>query len=778
MSFHFSGGAPRASTHGPASDGLRRSEDRTAHGTTQPSPGRGPVRSRVRGLLTPLLVLGLTMLPSAALAAAPALAEPGARSTSLGTSTVATDTDPTAAPADSTDAADPTGTVSTTLVSMSPTTVKPGDTLTVVVRIHNGTEETLKAPRATLGVSWRPVSTRSALDAWADAPTSQQPAARMTVENVDPLAPGEDATVAFEVAADDLNLEPGSGWGPRPLSVMVEDGGERLDVLRTFFLWGESQEPAPVRVSLIAPVTGPALGLTASTTDAGTPAASSVDARAVDDALGGDQRLGRLLSATAQVPELAWAIDPALLAAAESSADADSRSWATALRDGTAGRTVFGLRPYDPDPAAYAQVGTTLPATTTPLPGGAPLDPAWRTDLVYPADDVPDVQTARTGVLSGSPLIVVRGDGLAPEDSVSYTPTGLATVPTDAGPATALVSDDALTSVLVDGTRAGRDADDRSTPDATQRLLADLAVVASERPTESRHLLVALPRSWDPDPDALAAVVDALAGATWVDVAPLDDLLGSPVPDVARSALPGSSSGEGTLPVAQMNELQRARTQTADFATITADPAAIVQSAEPALVVPTAVAYRLLPDDRTVAVDTAVKDAALIRSAVSIVPRGLDVTLINTSGKIPVWVRNTLDQPVTIQVALRPDSGLLKVVSFPVGPVPAGAEVVFKVPVQAIGSGDVEVEVELLAVPSGTVVSPPSAFVVQVRAEWENTGTAIFAGLVALLMIGGIWRTIRRGRSPRRVAEMTPAAGVPGAHGAASPSGRSTGRDG
>ena len=769
MSFHFSGGAPRASTHGPAANGPRRTDGRTALGTTPPAPSRRSARSHVRALLAPLLALGLAVLPSAALAATPAEVMTGARATSAEASTLATDTDPTAAPVDEADE----GTVTTTLVSMSPTTVQPGDTLTIVVRIHNGTEDGLKAPRATLGVSWRPVGTRSALEAWADAPVSQQPAGRMTTEDVDPLAPGEDATVTFEVAADDLNLEPGSTWGPRPLSVMVEDGGERLDVLRTFFLWGDSQAPVPVRVSMIAPVTGPALSLTSTT---GT-ATSSVDVRAVDEALGADRRLGRLLSATAQVPEIAWALDPSLLAAAETSPDTDSQAWAAAVRDGAAGRTVFGLRPYDPDPAAYARVGALLPATTTPLPGGATPGTAWRTDLVYPADDVPDVQTVRTAVQSGSPLVVVRGDGLAPESSVNYTPNGLATVPTDAGPATALVADAALTQDVEDATRAGRDADDPSTADATQRLLADLAVAASERPTEARHLLVALPRSWDPDPHALTSVLDALAEATWVDVAPVDDLLGSAVPDVARSPLPESSVSEGTLPVSQMNELQRARTQTADFATITADPAAIAQEAEPALVVPTAVAYRSLPDDRTVAVDTAVKDAALIRSAVSIVPRELDVTLINTSGKIPVWVRNTLDQPVTIQVALRPDSGLLKVVSFPVGPVPAGAEVAFKVPVQAIGSGDVEVEVELLAVPSGAVVSPSSAFVVQVRAEWENTGTAIFAGLVALLMIGGIWRTIRRGRSPRRVAEMTPAAGVPGAHGVAAPSGRSTGHD-
>ncbi|MBD7949424.1 DUF6049 family protein [Oerskovia rustica] len=776
MSFHFPGGARRASTRRPAARDPLSSQGAPAHGTPRSSTTatRRASRSRTRALLTSLFVLGLAVLPSAAAATptsptALSVAE-DVRTAPPGTG-VAADTDPTTSSAEA-------GAVSTTLVSMSPATVGPGDTLTVVARIHNGTQDTLESPRATLGVNWRVVGTRSALDAWAEAPTSQQVAGRMTVENLDPLAPGQDTTVTFSVAADDLNLAPGSAWGPRPLSVTVEDGGERLDVLRTFFLWGESPAPLPVKVSLIAPVTGPALGLSATTGDAGTPGTTSVEVHAVDEAVDADRRLGRLVSATADVPEIAWAIDPAILAAAETSAAPASHAWATLVREGTAARTVFGLRPYDPDPAAYAQVGATLPATTTPLPGGATLDPAWRTDLTYPTDDVLDQRTVRTSVQSGSPLVVVRGDGLAPESSVNHTPTGLATVATDAGPATALVADHQLTKVFTEATSFERDADDLSAADATQRLLADLAVVASERPTETRHLVVALPRSWDPDAAALSAVLGAFHGASWVDVSSIDDLLSSPVPDVARTSLPGAEVTEGTLPAAEMNALERARAEVADFATIASDPAPVVQGAEPALVVPSAIAYRSLPDERTEAVDTAVEGAAMVRSSVSVVPRGLDVMLINTSGNLPVRVRNALDQPVTVQVALRPDNGLLKVVSFPAGPVPAGAEVDFKVPVRAIGSGDVSVSVELLSVPAGTVVSPPSEFVVQVRAEWENTGTAIFAGVVALLMIGGIWRTIRRGRSPRRVAELTPATGVPGAQGGATPSGRSTGHDG
>lgn len=758
MSFHHSDGAPRMLRRrapAPASPG------RPADAPSRPSRAQGTSARRLRDRLLALpLVLAFVLVPSVVGAASPT-------GTGAGGVTHAA----SSAPSEKTPTSE---TVSTSLVSMTPTVVMPGDTVRVVVKIHNGTDKTLTAPKATLGVNWRLVTTRSALDAWANAPVSQRPAEAMAVEEVGPLGAGKDTTVTFEVEADLLNLENGSTWGPRPLSVMVSDGGERLDVLRSFFLWGESTEPGPVSLSLIAPVTGPALDLAPSTGRTGAQV-SDAAAGQVADAVGSDQRLGRLLAATSGHPEIAWAVDPALVATAAASSDPESVAWATRFQESAAGRTVFGLRPYDPDAAAYAQIGAPLPGPATPLPAGAAPDPAWRTDLTYPGDDVPDERTVAAGVQAGSPLVVVRGGGLAPADSVSYTPTGLATVPTDAGDATALVADDALTTSFVEATSHARVAAQGGTVDATQRLLADAAVVASQRPTDARHLLIALPRSWDPNPAALATVLDALGSASWIEISPVENLLATGVPDVDRVGLPASAVAESVLSADEMTSLQRARTDVATFSTIATDPASLVLSVEPALVAPTSVAFRTEPEERETAVTAALADAAAVQGAVSVVPRGSDILLINTSGMLPVYVRNTLDQAVTVQVALRPDSSLLRVVSFPVGPVPAGESVDFKVPVEAIGSGTVNVSVQLLAVPTGAAVSAPSEFPVQVRAEWENTGTAIFSALLGLLLVAGIWRTIRRGRSPRRVSELTPAAGVPTAQGASASSGRTTG---
>ena len=130
------------------------------------------------------------------------------------------------------------------------------------------------------------------------------------------------------------------------------------------------------------------------------------------------------------------------------------------------------------------------------------------------------------------------------------------------------------------------------------------------------------------------------------------------------------------------------------------------------------------------------------------VPRQ-DINFITDVGNIPVRVRNTLDVDATVTVVLRPDHPRLTVDDRSTETIPAGQEIDVQVPVRAIGSGDVEVTAQILT-PTGAKISDDSSFQVRVRAGWEEVGTWIAAGLVALLFLSGIWRTVRRGRSPYR----------------------------
>ncbi|MEV8177552.1 DUF6049 family protein [Cellulosimicrobium funkei] len=666
------------------------------------------------------------------------------------------------------------------LTSFAPTVLAPDSTLTVTARVTNGTEQTLGSPTVTLGVDRRALRTRSALESWTTTGLDGRVGTTVAAEDVGrPLAPGESADVTLSASAAELGLGTGNDPGPRGLAVAVSDGGTRLAVQRTFALRAPADDVSPVRLSVVAALTGPPV---------------DPDPVAYDDALSAavasEGRLGRLLAATGGTSDVGWVADPALLAAAAVAADPAVNAWADAVSGATAGRSTFALRAYDPDVAAFAHAGLALPEGT-PLPSSgtssdpasgtpaddtadgttdgdddaadtgtpAPPDPTngWRTDLAWPADAVPDLATTTLAVASGATATVVGPGGLAPADSLTYTPSGVATVTTSAGPATALVADPVLTALLSAG--------DGSGVSATQRLLAETAVIARERPADQRHVLAALPRSWEPEPGLFTARLDALRDSGWVDLAPVDQLLAVEPPAVDRASLPEDAPADGEIGAAELRSLDRSRAELAAFATVAADPTALMRPLEPAFVTPTAVAYRAAPPSRTLAVQQAEQRSAAVRGGLSVETRS-SFFFVAEQEDLPVRVRSTLTQDATVQVVLRPDDPRLRAPERTTVTIPAATrdadgdlvptEASVGVPVEGFGSGNVTVEVELVSAAQPQVrVAEPQQFVVRVRADWESVGTVVVAVLLVIALFAGIWRTVRRGRSPRRLAGAT-----------------------
>jgi len=149
-------------------------------------------------------------------------------------------------------------------------------------------------------------------------------------------------------------------------------------------------------------------------------------------------------------------------------------------------------------------------------------------------------------------------------------------------------------------------------------------------------------------------------------------------------------------------------------------------------------------------------DAAL--NGVDIV-RNSDVNLIATSGEVPITVRNGLAVDSTVTVVMRSTSPNLQVRDRPSVAVPAGGEATAMIPVEAVSSANVNLSVWLIN-SDGDPVSEPQAFTMRVRADWGSAATAAFTGLLVLVLIGGIIRTIRRGRKDTRTG---PGAGAEGA---------------
>ncbi|MFP3714799.1 DUF6049 family protein [Puerhibacterium sp. TATVAM-FAB25] len=654
--------------------------------------------------------------------------------------------------------------VTVTLRSVTPQVAGPGDTVRVTVTVTNPTAAPLEGATAELGVGWRPLVTRSALATWTDEGTSRLATAQERLD-VPTVPAGGQVDVVLELAVDNLGLT-GAARGPREMSVAVRGDGAVVAAARTFLLWDPDRDAdrdadndadgdAPgtagaadagaVRLSLLAPVTGPAV--------------DPADGSTVEDLAplaAEDGRLSRELdavdaaaSASGTRGVLSLAVDPALVAAASASSDAAVAGWADRAAGMAEATDVHPLPPYDPDLSALAHAdlsaGSLGSFVSTPLPGGGDVPEGWAQPLAWPGGDTaPDLETLGAARSAGLELAVVP-DGY---EAVRGTASGLAAMETPSGRLRTIVADGPLSDALATGTDTA-DGVLAASPAATaQRLLAETAVVANQGDDEETpHVVAVLPRGWDPDLQALRTALTALRTSGWTTVTPLGALLDGPAPAVDRVTLEDEERQDGELGVASVHRLDAARQGLSDFASAAADPATLAD-AQGAVAAPLAVAYRSAADDRSVAVDAAVERADAQRAGLSVVHRS-DVTLISAAGDIPVLVRNDLGTDVTVAVVLQPEDGRLTVDSRPTTTIPAGASGEVRVPVRAIGSGDVDVEVRLLT-PDGTVAAEPWSFQIRVRAGWETVGTAVVAAVVGVLFLAGIWRTVRRGRSERR----------------------------
>lgn len=656
--------------------------------------------------------------------------------------------------------------VAVELVQLAPTVARPGDTQTVTVRVMNGTSAPLTGATADLAVGWAPVTSRSELAAWGDSETAVTAGTPQERESVPDVAAGGSAQITFELRVDALQLGDDAVWGPRLMSVAVTDrDGAPLDTLRTYLLFDPTADdtrdggpPAAVRLSVLAPVTGPPL-------DPADPAAYATTVATRTVAGGSLSRVLDTARGSAGEPTVSLAVDPALVAAAAGSGDPGAAGWADQLTGpgstGAGAPDVVTLPPLDPDLAAIAHAGISAraaTAATSTLPAsldGWEMPEAWSTTLAWPVR-TPDLQTVSTARHIGADHVLVPG-GLVPTTLVAAS--GLATVDTAAGEVSAVVADDQLSSVLLSGTGA-KGADAVTPAETSQRLLADLAILATDAAASAStvHLVAAMPRNWSPDVAATRETLETLEASGWVDVAPLSELLAQPVVDVPRTQLERSSRGRGELRASTVRDLATARRAAESLATMAADRDAFVGDVEVALAAPLSVSFRSARPERDAAAQFALERAGELSRGLSVVPRG-DLTLVSAALDVPVRIRNDHSTDVTVTVVLRPDDPRLTVDEKPTVVVPAGQSADVPVHVRAIGSGDVKVAVDVLA-PSGAVAADPSVFSVRVRAGWETVGTAVVAGAVGLLFVAGIWRTVRRGRSPRRttgeyVAEST-----------------------
>jgi hypothetical protein len=336
----------------------------------------------------------------------------------------------------------------------------------------------------------------------------------------------------------------------------------------------------------------------------------------------------------------------------------------------------------------------------------------------------------------------------------SDTPGAARRVETTDGPVTAYGPDAMLTRLFTapQGVDAGA-----TTATTVQRALAELAVVTREDETEQPHLLIAPGRSWDPDVANVTALTSAFTDAPWVRLAPAATLLDADAPD-ARGDLPTNAVNPDELAPSSVRALADARGRAVAFAGVTSEPAVLLEGVDVEVLAPLSVAWRVAPVGRDALVSSAIADVDARTAGLSIAPVS-DLLVTAADSPMSIVVRNDLTVPATVLVAVTPRKACLEVGAIDPVVVEAQTETNVRVPLHARANCSVVVSAQLTAT-DGLPVSPSVRFTAQVAPTIESIGTVVVGILLAIGLVLGIVRTVRRGQSARRGARTEAEAGT------------------
>ena len=463
------------------------------------------------------------------------------------------------------------------------------------------------------------------------------------------LAPGGTAEVEFDVPLADLPFDRSPVNGVYPMRIEVRSRFEVVGAVDTYVVWWPNGS-SKLRLAMLWPLAEPSH--------------RALGSDFFDDELASSVEDGRLrtllrLGDASPMP-LTWAVDPELVDAlrrmsdtytvngAEGTRNAVARAWLDRARTALAGATVIPLPYADPDLTSTAAGSLASHAVAAFRFGREVLRRDLGVEgtptLAWPPG--PTLSPAAESLLVGQGVkgVVVPESALPLSEVLPYTPTAPSPlVPGPLGSLTALVADGQLNRWVAEPEEGPRLA--------VQRFLADSAVTAMERPSDSRDVVIAPPRTWNPVSLFASQLLQQTVNVPWLDPVGLGAVLGGEPSGAARTRAPSAGGliapSQVSRVVAQRRSLQRVRDILTD-PTRAPDELARV---EDALLRAVSAHWAANPDGGARLVGTV--DAGLQDQLgkLRLVPGG-PVTMTGRSGRVPLTFENDLGQPVRIRIRL------------------------------------------------------------------------------------------------------------------------------
>ena len=711
------------------------------------------------------------------------------------------------------------GEVTLRVDALAPEVLTKGQDLTVSGTITNGTQEILDGVALSVQVQDHTEIITTDLESWLADERESSLTTSLTQDLHAPVPPGATGTFSVTVPAADLPLSSTREWGPRGVQVSLAQGATTVAKDRSLLIWSSDATPSRATgVTTVIPVTAsPSELIALSTVALSPPASTEFNTQPADSATvlptqdpapapsGVTTTVERLRQRVLGLLALAGdgvvlAVDPALLKAlgvpatpppgsgqatasptpaetpsAEPSPTTPSPSstatsttspgakyafpatdpLTTALTRAISAGEVVALPWNDADVPALAHLGETdlissaleRSASSQTVAAGAATDTAWVEDL--------DSQTLSALPASTTTLIAPASAAPVAED-LTYTPSGTTLI----DDRVVLLSDPSLSQALASTLSTGSSRSPLCELDSRQLLRGLSAIITRQAPALSRNLVVTLGRGAATNPQALGRRLEALMGNSWSEPRTLSRVVSDTRASqnlVERQDLAEQSVSQTELSASELEQARDVEHTLGSIVGVLASPTTQLEGVTQVVSTVTSTAWRDDPSGRQRALTADHQVGTRITQSLGAAPSST-INLIAQSADVPVRITSSLNQAATVQVRIFSSSTRLQPLKPVTITVPARGGAVASLPVSAVGSGDVNLTIHILA-PDGTVVGTPAILHMRVRANWESRGVRVGASALVILLVVGVVRTIRSGRrqGPRSAAAPHPA---------------------
>ena len=679
---------------------------------------------------------------------------------------------------------------------LSPKILTNESELVVSGTITNTGDEALSAPLLMVSMAFSPADSIRELADSLDAST--RPGRLISYEETSEDIPGGQ-TIPFEVhiPVDRLDLYSSYDWGPRALGVDVLSG-DHSGADRTIFIWDSGQEVQPTQVNAVVPWTAsnssntvkersaiteiaqiPGTTLALDSTVIPRPTRDTSTSKANADGL----FASKLLVAEREIIALPTGdADPGVVALAANDQlsalmSASIKSFPTSVEAAGWSATGIAIEGYEAASADLAESNPQSATSQSSDQSGATQTQGSQSEAngshsqssnesaaqkaskthanatILKNVEWPKAETfSTTGLaLASDKVTIAPGGALDPDPEVSFTSLAPVEVNYSTGETSTQGATDSTATVLstnktLNDLLSWEVSTSSDALDVDQALAGVSAIITRERPSVSRTVEVTASRTLAPSA-SLVQRLKSLLQQRWVEPTSFSQIASSQVTDVERFVVgPGQLSAETS---AALTTLGDALAQLKSFADSTSDPKAVNATLHDDIL-PT-VSASISADEQVTRASQFSAKVSNLRSLVSLVPSDT-VNLINKSADFPIRVRNDLAWDVNVTVTINPSDPRLKVRQSAITTIPARTVTAVNVPVNAIGSGDIEVTYQINTA-DGALLAISDDILVRMRAGWEDAFTITVAIAFGLLFVIGLVRSVRKRRAGREEEE-------------------------